>query len=96
MFFIHLFTYAYIVWVISLPCPCHHPIPTNPPHFQAAPVLLLSLILLKRRHKHKKDKAFLLVDLKSAYDGEHTIFGLLSLANLAQNDVLQLNPFSCE
>jgi hypothetical protein len=28
------------------------------------------------------------LDLKSAYEGEHTIFGLLSLANLAQNDVL--------
>jgi hypothetical protein len=28
-------------------------------------------------------------DLKSAYEGEHMIFGLLSLANLAQNDVLQ-------
>jgi hypothetical protein len=28
------------------------------------------------------------LDLKSAYEGEHTIFGLLSLANLTQNDVL--------
>jgi hypothetical protein len=27
------------------------------------------------------------LDLKSAYKGEHTIFGLPSLANLAQNDV---------
>jgi hypothetical protein len=25
----------------------------------------------------------------SAYEGEHTIFGLLSLANLTQDDVLQ-------
>jgi hypothetical protein len=25
----------------------------------------------------------------SAYEGEHTIFGLLSQANLTQNDVLQ-------
>jgi hypothetical protein len=31
------------------------------------------------------------LDLKSTYEREHTIFGLLSLANLAQNDVLQLN-----
>jgi hypothetical protein len=36
-------------------------------HFQAEPVLPLSLILLKRRHKHdKKDKAFLLVEIKIA------------------------------
>jgi hypothetical protein len=26
--------------------------------------------------------------LKSTYEGEYTIFGLLSLANLAQNNVL--------
>jgi hypothetical protein len=36
------------------------------------------------------------LDLKSAYEGEHTIFGLLSLANLAQNDVFQFHPFTCE
>jgi hypothetical protein len=34
------------------------------------------------------------LDLKSAYEGKHTIFGLLSLANLAQNDVLQFHPFT--
>jgi hypothetical protein len=28
------------------------------------------------------------LDLKSTYEGEHMIFGLLSQANLAQNDVL--------
>jgi hypothetical protein len=38
-----------------------------PPRFQAEPVLPLSLILLKRKHKHnKKDKAFLLVELRIA------------------------------
>jgi hypothetical protein len=26
------------------------------------------------------------LDLKSAYEGEHRLFGFLSLANLAQND----------
>jgi hypothetical protein len=31
----------------------------------------------------------------SAYEGEHTIFGLLTLADLAQNDVLQFHPFTC-
>jgi hypothetical protein len=28
------------------------------------------------------------LDLKSAYEGEHSIFGLLSLADLTQNDIL--------
>jgi hypothetical protein len=28
------------------------------------------------------------LDLNSAYEGEHTIFGLLSLADLSQNDIL--------
>jgi hypothetical protein len=44
------------------PCPLPHP-----PHFQAEPVLPLSLILLKRRHSdHKEDKAFLLVEIRIA------------------------------
>jgi hypothetical protein len=33
------------------------------------------------------------LDLMSAYEGEHTIFGLLGQANLTQNDVLQFHPF---
>jgi hypothetical protein len=33
--------------------------------------------------------------LKSAYEREHTIFDLLHLANLAQDD-LQFHPFICE
>jgi hypothetical protein len=28
------------------------------------------------------------LDLKSAYEGEHTIFGLMSQADLSQNDIL--------
>jgi hypothetical protein len=37
-----------------------HPVPFPHPHFQADPILPLSLILLKKRHKHnKEDKAFL-------------------------------------
>jgi hypothetical protein len=36
------------------------------------------------------------LDLKTAYEGEHMIFGLLSLANLIQNDVLQFHPFTCK
>jgi hypothetical protein len=57
-FFLHLFTCAYIVWVNSPPCP---------PQFHADPILPLSLILLKKRYKYnKKDKAFLLVELRIA------------------------------
>jgi hypothetical protein len=38
-----------------------------PSQFQAGPVLPLSLILLKKGHMHnKKDKAFLLVELRIA------------------------------
>jgi hypothetical protein len=36
------------------------------------------------------------LDLKTAYEKEHTIFGFLSLANAAQNDVLQFHPFIWE
>jgi hypothetical protein len=40
--------------------------------------------------------AVLALDLNSTYKGEHTIFGLLSLADLAKNDVLQFHPFTCK
>jgi hypothetical protein len=64
---IHLFICAYIVWVISPHFPPPLPSPCHPPCFQAEPVLPLSLILLKRRHKHnKEDKVFLLVELRVA------------------------------
>jgi hypothetical protein len=33
--------------------------------------------------------------LKSTYEGQHTIFGLLSLANFVWDDVLQFYPFTC-
>jgi hypothetical protein len=47
--------------------PLSHPFPLHPCQFKAGPVLPLSLILLKRRHKHnKEDKAFLLVELRIA------------------------------
>jgi hypothetical protein len=60
VFLIHLFTCAYIVWAISPPSP-------YPPHFQIEPVLPLSLILLKRRHRHNpKHKALLLVEIRVA------------------------------
>jgi hypothetical protein len=36
------------------------------------------------------------LDLMSTYEGEHTIFGFLSQANLTQNDVLQFHPFTSE
>jgi hypothetical protein len=50
---------------LLLPYPTLSPI--SPHHFQAEPVLSLTLILLKRRHKHnKEDKAFLLAELRIA------------------------------
>jgi hypothetical protein len=64
---IFLFTCAYIVWVIS-----HTLTPLPPPflpspQFLAGPILPLSLILLKKGHMHnKKDKTFLLVELRIA------------------------------
>jgi hypothetical protein len=65
-FFVHLLTCTYIVWVISPTCP-PPPLPPSPRQFQAGPVLPLSLILLKKRHKHyKEDKAVLLVELMIA------------------------------
>jgi hypothetical protein len=43
------------------------PFPPPPTQFQAGPILPLSLILLKKRHKHnKEDRAFLLVELRIA------------------------------
>jgi hypothetical protein len=36
------------------------------------------------------------LDLMSTYEGEHTIFGFVSKANLTQNDVLQFHPFISE
>jgi hypothetical protein len=38
----------------------------------------------------------ILQNLMSTYEGEHTIFGFLSQANLTQNDVLQFHPFTSE
>jgi hypothetical protein len=66
-FLIHLFTCPYIVWAISPPTPYPILLSLKPPHFQAEPVLSLSLVLLKREHsKNKKDKAFLLVEIRIA------------------------------
>jgi hypothetical protein len=63
----HLFTYAYIVWVISSPCSPPQLYRPLHPHFKAEPVLPLSLILLKKRHKHdKEDKVYLLVEIRIA------------------------------
>jgi hypothetical protein len=66
-YFILLFTCAYIVWVISPPCPPTLPSLPFTPQFHEGPVLPLSLVLLKKRDKPKKeDKAFLLVELRIA------------------------------
>jgi hypothetical protein len=66
-FIILLLTCAYIVWVISPPCPSPLPSPLFHTQFQAGPVLPLLLVLLKKRDKpNKEDKAFLLVELRIA------------------------------
>jgi hypothetical protein len=62
------FTYSHVHTLFGSllpPAPLPPPSPTTHFPFQAEPVLHLSLILLKRKHKHnKKDKAFLLVEIK--------------------------------
>jgi hypothetical protein len=41
------------------PAPLYHPLPSSPTQFQEGPVLPLSIILLKKRHKYnKEDKVF--------------------------------------
>jgi hypothetical protein len=65
--YVFFLLHSCIVWVISLPCPPPTPFFPSPPWFQAGPVLPLWLILLKKRHKYsKKDKVFLLVELRIA------------------------------
>jgi hypothetical protein len=64
--FIYLFIYNYSSIHMCIHCLGHFSLPF-PPHFQAEPILPLSLILLKTRHKHNKgDKAFLLAELRIA------------------------------
>jgi hypothetical protein len=64
-----LFIYSHVHTLFGsfLPrAPLPSPLPL-PPQFQAGPVLPLSLILLKKRHKpDKEDKVFLLVELRIA------------------------------
>jgi hypothetical protein len=59
-----LFIYSHVHTLFESflpPAPLPHPLL----HFQAEPVLPLSLILLERRHKHNKEvKVFLLVELR--------------------------------
>jgi hypothetical protein len=66
--FFYLFIYSHehtLFGSFLLPPPLHAPLLPSPPQFQAGPVLALSLILLKKRHKpNKEDKAFLLVELR--------------------------------
>jgi hypothetical protein len=62
--FIHVCIHCLGDFSSLLPAPSLSP---TPPRFQAEPVLPLSRILLKRRHKHnKKDKELLLVELRIA------------------------------
>jgi hypothetical protein len=68
---VHLFTCAYIFLVISPPFPPPSLILPSHPQIQAGSVLPLSLILLKKRHKHnKEDKEFLLVESRIAIQSD--------------------------
>jgi hypothetical protein len=62
-FFLFIYSHVHTVFGSFLPLvPGSHPLTPTRPCFQAELALPLSLILLKRRHKHyKEDKAFLLV-----------------------------------
>jgi hypothetical protein len=67
--FIYLFIYLHVHTLFG--SFLHHAPPAPrapaPPQFQAGPILPLWLILLKKRHKHnKKDKVFLLLELRIA------------------------------
>jgi hypothetical protein len=67
--FFKLLTYSHvhILFGSFLPSAPYSPLSPLPRHFQAEPVLSLSLILLKKRHKpNKEDKVFLLVELRIA------------------------------
>jgi hypothetical protein len=67
--------------------PLTQPLPSSLSQFQAGPVLPLSLILLKRRHKHnKEDKVFLLV--KDSYT--ERFLALLSCTHVLQPMLIHL------
>jgi hypothetical protein len=60
-FFLFLFIYSHVHTLFGsfLHLASLTPFSRLPPHFQEGPVLPLSLILLKKRHKHnKEDKVF--------------------------------------
>jgi hypothetical protein len=60
---VHLFTCAYIVWVISPPCL----LPSSVSGRSCSTLVTNFCDWLKKRHKHnKKDKALLLVELRIA------------------------------
>jgi hypothetical protein len=84
-----LFTYSHVHTLFGSFLPLS-PTPTlspHPPRFKADPVLPLSLILFKRRHKHdKEDKVFLLV--KCSYT--ERFLALLPCTNMLQPKLIHL------
>jgi hypothetical protein len=68
LYFLKLFIYSHVHSLFGSFFPhATTPFLHSHPQFQAGPVLPLSLILLKKRHKHnKEDKTFLLVELRIA------------------------------
>jgi hypothetical protein len=64
-------------------------LPLSPTQFQAGPVLPLSLILLKNRHKHnKEDKAFFASWVKDKYT--EIFLALLSCTHVLQPMLIHL------
>jgi hypothetical protein len=64
---IHLFTCAYIVWVISPPCPPSLPSPLLPHSVPGRSCSAFMTNFVEEKHKpNKEDKAFLLAKLRIA------------------------------
>jgi hypothetical protein len=55
--------------------------------------LVFSLLIMRSRSNPLDVFA---LDLKSTYEEEQMIFGLLGLADLVQDDVLEFHPFTCK
>jgi hypothetical protein len=65
--FLFIYSHVHTLFGPFLPSAPHSlPLPLTLPRFQGDPVLPLSLIFLKRRQSSNKDKAFLLVERRTA------------------------------
>jgi hypothetical protein len=93
IFLLFIFYYSFIHRCVY--CLGHFsPLPPSPtfspllPHFQAEPVLPLSIILLKRRHKHNKEDSIFVSWVKHSYT--ERFLALLSCTNVLQPKLIHL------